>query len=214
MSGPGARGRALAAAGVVAAILGAATLAGCASSTQGPTTEPSSSASAGQSTSGGTGDVVEPGEPVEVAVDGGTLRLVLDSVELATSCPGRGVPTQVPSFAYFLVLEVTATLEGDATAADGAATAAGGETAGGGVTPAALYASLGAEMFRIAAPDGTLQTISTTAESWECYPDAELLPAFVDGGETVSGKVVLDAMTEHGTVSYAPRGESDWHWVF
>ncbi len=88
------------AAGAAAAVL-ALTLAGCSASTEpsNPTTgEPS-----------GVATVIRPGEQVEVAVDGGTLELVLDSAEVVSSCPGRGVPTQEPSLGHFLVLELTAT---------------------------------------------------------------------------------------------------------
>lgn len=164
--------------------------AGCSSSTSSSTD--GTSTSAGEQ-GGGRRGVVEAGEPVEVAVEGGTLRLVLDSIELVTTCPGRGVPTQTPSFAYFLVLELTATLEGHEDVSS---------------------AALGAETFRITGPDGRPQTISSTAQSWECFDGSELLPAFVEAGQSVSGKVVLDAMSEHGTVSYAPRGSSDWRWSF
>lgn len=184
------RGRA---AGAAAAVL-ALTLAGCSASTEpsNPTTgEPS-----------GVATVIRPGEQVEVPVDGGTLELVLDSAEVVSSCPGRGVPTQEPSLGHFLVLELTATL------APGAGAATSAETRG------ELYAPLGAELFRVAAPDGTFQPISSTTESWECFEDAELLPAFVDAGDTVSGKLVLDVVTEHGTVSYAPRVAADWYWEY
>ncbi len=33
-------------------------------------------------------------------------------------------------------------------------------------------------------------------------------------GDTVSGKLVLDVVTEHGTVSYAPRVAADWYWEY
>lgn len=178
----------------VAATLAIVALAGCSD-----TTVPSNPTTAGPSD---VATVIRTGEQVDVAIDGGTLGLVLDSVDLVSSCPGRGVPTQEPSLGHFLVLELTATL------------ARGAEIANGTQTPGELYAPLGAEMFRVAAPDGTLQPISSTTESWECFEDAELLPAFVDEGDTVSGKLVLDVVTEHGQVSYAPRVAADWYWEF
>lgn len=172
---------------LAAAACGAAVLAGCTSAT-GPTAAPSSDPS--------TAAVVHSGETVEVDVDGGTLQLVLDSAEVLTSCPGRGIPTQVPFFDYFLVLDLQATLITDPA------------------TPGASYAPLGAEMFRVRATDGSFQPIISTEASWECLESAQLLPAFVDNGETVSGKVVLDVATEHGSVSYEALVPVDWHWTF
>lgn len=175
------------AAAVATAALVAVSLMGCTSST-GPT-------SPSAPTPTPTATAVRPGEAVDVAVDDGTLRLVLASVDVVPSCPGRGVPTQVPAFAHFVVLEVRAFLDPDD--ATGSA-----------------YAPLGAETFRITSPDGELQAFSNTEASWECYQDEELLPPFVDAGVEVSGKVVLDSMTEHGTVAYAPGLPAGWHWSF
>lgn len=146
--------------------------------------------------------VVSPGERVEIAVDEGDLLLVLDSVDVLASCPSRGAPTQEPQFEHFLVLEVTAALSSPTAGSDD------------GAASSPSYAPLGAEMFRVRSPDGEYQPITSTEESWACFENAELLPAFVDAGETVSGKVVLDVATRHGSVSYAPHVPSDWHWAF
>jgi len=137
-----------------------------------------------------TPTAVPLGQPVEVAMDGAVLRLTLESVAVVTECPGRAAPVQQPVFGHFVVLHIAAS-----------------------VTES--YAPVGAELFRITAPDGRTQSVSSTDASWACFEPAELLPAFVDAGEPVSGVVVLDSATEHGTVSYnSPGGANGWFWSF
>lgn len=140
---------------------------------------------------------VPVGEAVDVPIDGGSLRLVLVSIDVATSCPARGTATQEPSFGYFVVLEVSAAVEVDA------ATQANDP-----------LAPVGADVLRLTSPDGTPQRISNTDASWACFDTDELLPAFVDASSPQSGLVVLDSRTAHGTVTYLPDGDSDWYWSF
>ena len=62
----------------------------------------------------------------------------------------------------------------------------------------AAYAGLGAERFLIVGPDGAMQEVTATDASWACFEDIELLPAFIDVGETASGnRSVLDSRSEH-----------------
>lgn len=140
---------------------------------------------------------VPVGEAVDVPIDGGTLRLVLVSVDVATICPARGVRTQEPSLGYFVVLEVSAAVEVDAAA-----------------QAKDLVAPVGADVLRLTSPDGTPQQTSNTDASWACFDSDELLPAFVDSSSPQTGIVVLDSRTAHGTVTYLPDGDSDWYWSF
>lgn len=154
------------------------------------------------SPSPGGAEVVAPGEQVTTAIDGYTLRFTVDAVTVVDACPGRGTPEQVPANEVFVVLDVRAALEGAGAAATDAST---GED---------LAVPLGAEVFRILAPDGATQVLTSTDASWACYDEAELAPPFVGPGEEAAGLVVLDSETEHGAVTYAPAGEPGWEWAF
>lgn len=163
------------------------------------TTPPSTALSTASSTaqpSPARNDLVPLGDtvsiPVEAGTGTGTLHLTVSAIEMTDSCPGRAGPTQQPEFRHFVVLDVTARFEAD----DG-------------------YLPLGADSFRLASPEGRVQAISTTDASWACFPDAELLPPFVDAGDEVSGRIVLDSLTAHGSVGFARPGEDpQWWWNF
>lgn len=138
-----------------------------------------------------TAEAAAIGQPVEVNLGGGTLELVLEDVEVATTCPGRAAPTQVPALGYFVILHVTALLKGGHS-----------------------YAPISAEAFSLSTSEGASQAVSSTEASWACFEDDELLPPFVDVGESVTGRLVLDSRTDHGRVAYGPPGEGDWFWRF
>lgn len=133
------------------------------------------------------------GDEVRIPIgdSGGTLVLVLEAITTAQECPGRAAARQVPSQSVFVVLDLRAAVEG---------------------SPEAPFAPTGAEMFRVSGPDGLVQAISSTEESWACFEDADLLPPFVDAGSTASGKVVLDSRTDHGAVTYGATAA--WSWKF
>lgn len=155
--------------------------------TSGPVTASPSAAASSPSaplpTAAGVGD------RVTAAVDGGQLELVLERLEVATSCPGRAAPTQAPALGHFVILHLTVTFDGD-----------------GGFAP------IGAEQFSLLTEQGVRQQASSTDASWACFEDDELLPAFVDDGTTVAGLVVLDSRFEHGRVQYGPADE--WSWAY
>lgn len=136
-------------------------------------------------------EAVAQGQPVEVTFEYGTLELVLEDVEVATTCPGRATPTQAPAFGHFVILHVTAAFSGDGS-----------------------YAPISAEMFSLATSEGAGQVVSSTDASWACLEDDELLPPFVDEGDSVTGRIVLDSRTDHGRVTYGPLEDSDWFWSF
>lgn len=131
------------------------------------------------------------GDRVSVAVDGGRLELVLERLEVATSCPGRAAPTQAPALGHFVILHLTVTYAG-----------------------AGDYAAVGAEQFSLLTEQGVRQQVSSTDASWACFEDDQLLPAFVDDGATVAGIVVLDSRSEHGRVQYGSAGEGEWFWAY
>jgi hypothetical protein len=157
-----------------------------------------SSATAGPASRGH--EVVEPGTSVTHETGrGAELQLIIGSVEVLSTCPGRGVEVE-PRLGQFVVLDVTASLTG----VQGAGTS----------DPDDAFVALTPDDFGIAAPDGRVQEIVVTEEAWACYEDPDLLPPFLDPGQTVSGKVVLESATEHGWVSYVPEGSSGWEWEF
>lgn len=187
----------------VAALLIGGLAAGCTSSGGRPQPGASATSPAGGLELSVRGNVLAPvGREVgPIAAPSGNLRLTVDSIAVMESCPGRGTPTQEPVFGHFVVLEVTAS-----RAAPEDEAAAGADEPG--------YVGLGAERFRIAGPDGTVQEITSTQASWACFEDAELLPAFVDVGRTASGKVVLDSASEHGSVVFSQESSPGWEWSF
>jgi hypothetical protein len=144
--------------------------------------------------------VVSPGDDVRAAVDDQTATLIVtvEDISVVPTCPGRAVPVQEPSLGHFVVLDVTASLEPVGPGS-------------GGEQP---YAGLGAERFRLVAPNGAVQDVSSTEESWACFEPLELLPGFVDAGETVSGLVVLDSADQHGAVVFSAGSGAGWEWRF
>lgn len=191
----GRRVRGAAAALAVTVLLGA-----CGGSDEGSSTPPSATPS---TTPIGTETPpshipVGLGETAEVPVVGGTLFLVVRDIEVTTSCPGRAVPIQEPVFGYFVVVDLVARLDNHAA------------TTG----PDVPYEVLGAERFRVAGPDGTFQEVSSTDASWACLEDDELAPPFVDAGESVTGKVVLDSASDHGIIVFDSGDPPRLSWQF
>ena len=145
---------------------------------------------------------VEIGAAVEAVVGGDSvLTLAVDEIRVIESCPGRAAPTQQPENGWFVVLDVTASVQTLDEQGDSPA-------------EAEPYAGLGAERFRIVDTDGVTQETTSTSASWACFEDSELLPPFVDLGDTVSGAVVLDSATRHGAVLFEPGQDSGWEWEF
>lgn len=177
---------------VLAAALVAA-LASC-SSPGLPPSPSSTAATTGSGTSASDLAPIPPGEAVEAVIDGGTVRFTLLSISVATSCPGRAAPTQLPANGYFVVMDLSASFEPSGS----------GEG----------YAPVGADVFRVAGPDGEAQPVSSTDASWACFGVDRLLPAFVDVSAPQTGIVVLDSRTEHGSVVYLHAEDSDWSWEF
>lgn len=179
---------------------------GCAAPASESEPGPGTSASPGAVGLSARGNVAATvGDPVEAPVGEGSpilLSLTVDEVRVLQSCSGRAEPTQRPDFGQFVVLEVTAVLQASGTEPSD-------------LPPdARTYAGLGAERFRIFDTEGAVQEITSTDASWACFEDSELLPAFVDVGQTVSGYVVLDSASPHGAVVFSPDDAAGWEWAF
>ena len=174
-------------------------LAGCASSS-GPATGPSPTATIELTVRGNI--LAAVGQLVATPVDveaGTTLALTVRDIRVVDTCPGRGQPVQSPTLGQFVVIDVAAEL-----------------VAEGGEDPAQVpsYAGLGAERFGIVDPDGVAQEVSVTDASWACFEDEEILAAFVEAGQGVSGLVALDSRTDHGTILFIPGEGIGWEWDF
>jgi hypothetical protein len=141
------------------------------------------------------------GEPAGLATADGEVffQMSVDAAQLAATCPGRGVDVS-PANGHFLVLDVTVTLSADA-----ATSADPGQD---------VYMPLVAETFDVVGPGGALQETTVTDASWACFENDELLPPFLEPGQTASGKVVLDSANDSGVVVYAPDGAAGWEWEF
>ncbi len=136
--------------------------------------------------------IVPLGEAVRVSLAEARADLVLtlDAVEIAGTCPGRAAPVQSPQLGYFVILEVSASVQSP---------------------DRDLVVPLGAENFVLRDKEGREQAVTSTDASWACFEDAELLPPFVDTGGPVRGKVVLDSRTAEGFVTYR-SAEPPWSW--
>lgn len=145
--------------------------------------------------------VVSVGEVIDVPVgddDGLTLRLSVQTTTVLSECPGRADPRQLPENGHFLVLDLTAELTSDVSAT--------GDPLG--------YAVLGPQDFSVVAPDGSVDDFTSTKASWACYEDADLMPPFLDVGDTATGKIVLDVASDRGVLVYRPGVGNGWEWNF
>jgi hypothetical protein len=127
------------------------------------------------------------------------FALTVLGVDVARTCPGRGVDP-VPEHGHFVTVDVSAHM-----AAEMAHEVSPGTDA---------FLPLVPEAFRIVGPDGTVQDSVATASVWACFDDDELAPPFVEPGDVVTGKIVLDSRTRSGTVVYDPDGTGGWEWPF
>lgn len=120
---------------------------------------------------------------------------------LAASCAPRVGNTPLkPTRTSFLVLDVKATLAADV----------GRKVAGGGE----LFMPLVAEAFSVTTASGTPDRNVTSESAWGCLDEKVLLPAVVNPGQSVRGKVVLDVATRQGQVAYDPDDNGGWSWPF
>lgn len=121
---------------------------------------------------------------------------------LLDQCPSRVDSTKLkPTRSKFLVLDVKATL----------ANKVSDKVSG---TTEELFMPLIAEAWSITGSTGAINRNVTSETAWGCYTDAELLPALVNPGQTVSGKVVLDVDEIKGKVAYDPENNGGWSWPF
>ncbi|PFG38715.1 hypothetical protein ATJ97_1201 [Georgenia soli] len=146
--------------------------------------------------------VKEIGDGAELSAAGSAATLfeltVLD-VDVSRTCPGRGV-TPVPEHGHFVTVDLRAHM----------AAQMAHEVPPGTDT----FLPLMPEAFQIVGPDGTVQDTVVSGSAWACFDDDALAPPFVEPGESVAGKVVLDSRTASGTVVYDPDGTGGWEWPF
>ena len=215
----------------VAALIGAAlALAGC-STAQGDSSDqetipvateaPPSEDEAGTPSGGPTGQE-ETGEPVETSDVGdveaslgtpvglvdseGTSQfsVTVDSIEFLDVCPSRleDGTQHTPENGSFLVADVTASME--ATYVD--ALDAGEEP----------FLTLDADAWYVTDLNGVAQQAPVTVSSYGCFSTDERMTPFINPGETLSGKIVLDVDITSGYLVYNPWGVegSGWRWRF
>jgi hypothetical protein len=142
--------------------------------------------------------VVEVGETIDVPVGSESavvLALTIHSVDVTATCPGRAEPVQAPEHEAFVVLDVSASVRGEAA-------------------ENASPVRLGPEVFHIVTPDGDVHVETATSAAWACLEPEVLLPPFVQIGETAHGAVVLDSVSSGGAVRYAPGEGPGWEWQF
>ncbi|ASN39550.1 hypothetical protein CGQ24_11335 [Arthrobacter sp. 7749] len=122
--------------------------------------------------------------------------------ELADRCDARvGAGQLRPTRTKFLILDVKASL------ASSVSEKVGGKTGD-------LYMPLVAEAFSITTGSGEVRKNLTSETAWGCLDDSALLPAVVNPGQSVRGKVVLDVADVSGKVAYDPEGNGGWSWPY
>lgn len=122
--------------------------------------------------------------------------------QLLGSCNSRvGKHSLKPTRSRFLVLDVKASLAASVS-----------QKVGGSAND--LFMPLVAEAFSVTTGNGTPERNVTSETAWGCLDDAVLLPAVVNPGQSVSGKVVLDVDAIKGNVAYDPENNGGWSWPY
>lgn len=146
--------------------------------------------------------VKEIADPAVLSATGSAAPLfeltVLD-VNVSRTCPGRGV-SPVPEHGHFVTVDLRADMAAQMTDQLPPGTDA--------------FLPLVPEAFQIVGPDGTVQDTVVSGSAWACFDDGALAPPFVEPGESVTGKVVLDSRTASGSLVYDPDGTGGWEWPF
>lgn len=132
--------------------------------------------------------LVEDGERV--------FTINVESIDVVPVCPSRLEGEVSPLNGHFIVAEVTTTL---APEFDGEE-----------------FIALGADTYSLLDTSGTEVADVHTVASFECFSTDDLIAPVIYPGESESGKVVLDAFSEHGRLVYNPWGVpgSGWEWEF
>lgn len=130
------------------------------------------------------------------------FSIEVTNTKLVDHCKARvGDVMLKPERTKFLVLDVEASLSKDVPK----------KISG---TTDELFMPLIAEAFSVVKPDGKIDRNLASEMSWGCFDDAVLLPALVNPGQSVKGKVVLDVDTTRGKVAFDPENNGGWSWPF
>lgn len=147
-------------------------------------------------------DVGEEAGLVDEKTDKPLFTINVSKVTVTDTCPSR-IPDMnfSPENGSFLILDIEASAD-EALAA---------KTNG---TKSETYMPLIAEAFSVTGNDGSIERNVTSQAAWSCFDDSQLVPAVVNPGESVKGKLVLDVSNNTGTVAYDPENNGGWSWKY
>lgn len=139
---------------------------------------------------------------VDEKTDKPVFTISVNKVSVSKTCPSR-IPDMnfSPENGFFLILDI------DASADEELATRTGS-------TKSEAYMPLIAEAFSVTGAGGTIERNVTSQAAWSCFDDSQLVPAIVNPGENVMGKLVLDVSNSTGTVAYDPENNGGWSWSY
>lgn len=147
----------------------------------------------------------KPGEKaglIDETTNRSYFTIEISNTQLLDQCPARvGDIKLKPTRSKFLVLDVKASMAKDIPQ----------KVASG---PDEIFMPLIAEAFSVTSPNGKIDRKVASEMSWGCFDDSVLLPAVLNPGESVKGKVVLDVGTTRGTVAFDPENNGGWSWPF
>lgn len=168
---------------------------------------PDASASATGIPTAPTGDVdATIGQQVGLVDSEGASQfgLTLTGITFPTTCASRLADgtTHTSENGHFLVADIDATM----------ATTYTHHTTGEDQP----FLTLDTDAWYIADTNGVLQDNVNTVSAYGCYPTGQRITPFINPGEHVTGKVVLDTNLTHGYLIYNPWGVtgSGWRWAF
>ncbi|MFJ6419167.1 hypothetical protein [Paeniglutamicibacter sp. NPDC091659] len=129
------------------------------------------------------------------------FSISVKNIRTSQGCPSR-VPEMnlTPERKTFLILDVEATMS--AKVGSTVEDAKDNE----------LYMPLIAEAFSVSDKSGNIERNVSSQSAWGCFDESLLIPAVVNAGESVHGKVVLDTSHISGKVVYDPENNGGWSW--
>lgn len=130
------------------------------------------------------------------------FSLEVSKISVVRDCPARvGSFRLTPENGVFVVLDVEARLDrGISQQVAGAADD--------------MFMPLVSQAFSAMDPQGVIDRNVASESAWGCFGNDELVPALVNPGHKVSGKIVLDVSYSSGTVVYDPNSNGGWSWPY
>ncbi|WP_162149403.1 hypothetical protein [Arthrobacter sp. Br18] len=76
--------------------------------------------------------------------------------------------------------------------------------------------SMDGGLWSVIAPNGTTSNAPAySGSTYNCLPEAEVLPSSIGPGEQATGKVVLDVVEPEGVLVYGDMtGAGNWEWAY